>query len=352
MKKTKFLVFLLVMIATGTIGFIGCRKKDTAPAEVQKDYGVFLTESEKQWLSDIEKQAQQAISENPDAKTTVSVANPANPYDYTGVNYVSILNNVKNYIATDIVYVNDSTLNACVTENNIYNRIQVCTVLAPDAPPCPVSNFRFGAQTVFHLYSDYFSETDSILGVLLADNKITNLEYATVVLHYDLTCNLNRNAYIAVSKVFENLIVSSTVMSSSQKLRLLSAFAIGRYAKDYWVSQTNSPSSAFKPLFDRFTQDPKLSVYEFVDMSVIGFLIGYAQDNQITKGTRIAAMYAYSDVIYVLRPKNKFDCTLFTPPDHSTPYLICFIPDGTHCRHAGVRCGEGGGSTLRYLSCP
>jgi hypothetical protein len=30
MKKTKFLVFLLVMIATGTIGFIRCRKKDTA----------------------------------------------------------------------------------------------------------------------------------------------------------------------------------------------------------------------------------------------------------------------------------------------------------------------------------
>ncbi|MCS7075902.1 MAG: hypothetical protein NZ455_04310 [Bacteroidia bacterium] len=334
MKNIKIYVLLLAMIATGTTGFMSCSKKDTAPAQVQKEYGVSLTQSEKQWLSDAEKQAQQAVAENPDAKTAISVANPANPYDYTGTNYAGVLNTVKNHIASDVVYVNDSTLNACVTENNIYNRIQVCTVLAPDAPPCPVSNFRFGAQTIFHLYSDYFSETDSILGVLLAQNKITNLEYATVVLHYDLTRNLNRNAYIAVTKVFENLILSSTLMSSSQKLRLLSAFAIGRYAKDYWVSQTNTPSSAFKPLFDRFTQDPKLFVYEFVDMSVIGFLIGYTQDNQITKGTRTAALYAYSDVIYVLKPKNKWSCVYH----EYFGYSICDPPVGASCRNLGVRC--------------
>jgi len=287
MKHTKIFVLLLAMLATGTIGFMSCSKKEVVSTVTEKDYGVQSSKQEKTWLSELENEAQKAIEENPDSKTSIAIANPDNPYDYVGRDYVAVLNDLKNHISTDAVYVNDSTLNACVTETNIYNRIKVCPVLTPNTPPCPVSNFRFGAQTVFHLYSDCFSETDSILGVLLSQNRITNAEYATMVVYYDLTNKLPRNAFIAVTKVFENATVRSTVLSSAQKLRLLGAFATSKYAKDYWTDEVNNPASAYKPLFDRFTQDPKLFIYEFVDMATIGYLVGQTQDNQITKGTRV-----------------------------------------------------------------
>jgi len=253
-----------------------------------------------------------------------------------------VLNDIKNYISTDVVYVNDSTLNACVTETNIYNRIKVCPVISTDAPPCPVSNFRFGAQTIFHLYSDYFSETDSILGVLLSQNRITNVEYATMVAYYDVTNKLSRNAFIAVTKVFENATARSTVLSSAQKLRLLGAFSTSKYAKDYWTNEVNSPASAFKPLFDRFTQDPKLFIYEFVDMATIGYLVGQTQDNQITKGTRVAVLYSYSDVIFVLKPKNKYKCDVGCGYFGGVYLLCCGIRDSDECRYPGAVCGSVG----------
>lgn len=352
MKTIKIFVLLLLVITVGTIGFMSCSKKEVTTTTPSKEYDVPLSTQEKAWLSEVEQQAQKTIEDNPDAKTNLTIANPNNPYDYVGVNYVGVLDEVKNYISTDVVYVNDSTLNACVTENNIYNRIKVCPVLAPDAPACPVSNFRFGAQTIFHLYSDYFSYTDSILGVLLSQNRITNVEYAFMVIYYDLTHKLSRNAFIVVTKVFENAVANSTLLNAAQKLRLLGALATAKYAKDYWTKETNNPTSAFRPLFDRFTQDPKLFIYEYVDMATIGYLVGQTQDNQITKGTRVAVLYSYSDIIYVLRPKNKFDCALFTPPDNSPPYLICFIPNGKQCRVPSVPCNHTSSlHAIKYLIC-
>jgi len=46
MKKTKIIVLLLVMLATGTIGFISCSKKEVVSAVTEKDYGVSLNAQE------------------------------------------------------------------------------------------------------------------------------------------------------------------------------------------------------------------------------------------------------------------------------------------------------------------
>jgi len=348
MKQLKIFVLLLVMIATGTIGFMSCSKKETVSTATEKEYAVSLNAQEKTWLSELEKQAQKALDENPDAKTSITIDNPNNPYNYVGTDYVAVLNDVKNYINTDVVYVNDSTLNACVTETNIYNRIKVCPVISADAPPCPVSNFRFGAQTIFHLNSEYFSETDSILDVLLSQNRITNVEYATMVVYYDLTNKLPRNAFIAVTKVFENATANATFLSSAQKLRLLGAFATAKYAKDYWTNEVNNPVSAYKPLFDRFTQDPKLFIYEFVDMAAIGYFVGQTQDNQITKGTRVAALYSYSDVIFSLHIMARYKCIHI---DDWGGFFVCSNQRGWRCRFPGLRCGSGYRVTLYLGGC-
>jgi hypothetical protein len=161
-----------------------------------------------------------------------------------------------------------------------------------------------------------------------------------MVVYYDLTNKLPRNAFIAVTKVFENATANATFLTSAQKLRLLGALATAKYAKDYWTNEVNNPASAFKPLFDRFTQDPKLFIYEFVDMATIGYLVGQTQDNQITKGTRVAVLYSCSDVIFPLHIKKPYYCGYACGEFGGVQLICCSNIKGHDCKYPGAVCGS------------
>jgi hypothetical protein len=47
MKQLKTFVLLLLMIATGTIGFVSCSKKETVSTATEKEYAVSLNAQEK-----------------------------------------------------------------------------------------------------------------------------------------------------------------------------------------------------------------------------------------------------------------------------------------------------------------